>query len=110
VRESPLQLSIILLVLVVGIVITTKAISGTGTPLRGGLPSGHAAVAFAVWASVTFITSSNDHHLLISSLTLLLALLVVQTRVESGIHSVREVIYGGALGALLALIMFQVWS
>jgi diacylglycerol kinase (ATP) len=110
VRESPLQLSIILLVLVVGIVITTKAISGTGTPLRGGLPSGHAAVAFAVWASVTFITSSNDHHLLISSLTLLLALLVVQTRVESGIHSVPEVIYGGVLGALLALVMFQLWS
>jgi diacylglycerol kinase (ATP) len=110
VRESPLNLSIILLVLVVGIVITAKAISGTGTPLRGGLPSGHAAVAFAVWAAVTFVTSSSDHHLLISSLTLLLALLVVQSRVESGIHTVPEVIYGGAVGTLVALIMFQMWS
>jgi hypothetical protein len=35
---------------------------------------------------------------------------VVQSRVESGIHSVPEVIYGAAVGTLLALIMFQVWS
>ena len=35
------------------IVIATKALSGRGTPLRGGLPSGHAAVAFAGWMAAT---------------------------------------------------------
>ena len=36
-----------------------------------------------------------------------MALLVAQTRVESGIHSLLEVIYGGALGALTTLVVFQ---
>ena len=34
-------------------------------------------------------------------------LLVAQTRVESGIHSTLEVAYGGALGALVTLVVFQ---
>jgi diacylglycerol kinase (ATP) len=41
---------------------------------------------------------------------LIMALLVAQTRVESGIHSVPEVIYGGAVGALVALAIFQAVS
>ena len=42
------------LVLVVVVVIATKAWTGRGTPLRGGLPSGHAALAFAGWMAVTY--------------------------------------------------------
>ena len=33
-----------------------------------------------------------------------MALLVAQTRVESGVHSVVEVTYGGVLGALVTLV------
>jgi diacylglycerol kinase (ATP) len=110
VRESPLNLSTITLILVVGIVITVKAVSGTGTPLRGGLPSGHAAVAFSGWAAITFITGTYAHHLLISTLAFAMAALVAQTRVEAGIHSVLEVVYGGVVGTLVTLIVFQLWS
>jgi diacylglycerol kinase (ATP) len=110
VRESPLHLSLITLILVIGIVVAVKAVSGTGTPLRGGLPSGHAAVAFSGWAAITFITGSYAHHLLISTLAFAMALLVAQTRVEAGIHSVLEVVYGGVVGTLVTLIVFQVWS
>ena len=39
-----------------------------------------------------------------------MALLVAQTRVESGVHSVVEVTYGGVLGALVTLIVFQVFA
>ena len=42
-----------------------------------------------------------------ASLTLIMAFLVAQTRVESGIHSLLEVTYGGALGALTTLVVFQ---
>jgi diacylglycerol kinase (ATP) len=110
VRESPLNLSLITLILVIGIVITVKAISQTGTPLRGGLPSGHAAVAFAGWAAITFVTATYAHHLLISTLAFMMALLVAQTRVEAGIHSVLEVVYGGIVGTLVTLVVFQLWS
>jgi diacylglycerol kinase (ATP) len=37
-----------------------------------------------------------------------MALLVAQTRVESGVHSALEVAYGGFLGALITLVVFQV--
>jgi diacylglycerol kinase (ATP) len=52
----------------------------------------------------------DDHRFLISSLTFIMALLVAQTRVESGVHSALEVLYGGALGALVTLVLFQVLS
>ena len=52
----------------------------------------------------------DDHRFLISSLTFLMALLVAQTRVEAGVHSGLEVLYGGALGALVTLVVFQVLS
>jgi diacylglycerol kinase (ATP) len=110
VRESPLNLSLITLILVIGLVITIKAISGTGTPLRGGLPSGHAAVAFSGWAAITFVTSTYNHHLLISTLAFSRAMLVAQTRVEAGVHSVLEVVYGGVIGTLVTLVVFQLWS
>ena len=100
-------MTLVALVLVVLLVIATKAWTGRGTPLRGGLPSGHAALAFAGWIAVTYLV--GDHHrFVVSSLTLIMALLVAQTRVESGIHSTLEVAYGGALGALVTLVVFQV--
>jgi diacylglycerol kinase (ATP) len=109
-RDAPAQLTLIALVLTVLTVISTKAYTGRGTPLRGGLPSGHAAVAFGLWMAVTNIVGDSRHWFLISSATFIMALLVAQTRVESGIHSLLEVTYGGVLGALLTLVLFQVFS
>ena len=109
-RDAPAELTLIALVLIVIAVIGTKAYTGRGTPLRGGLPSGHAAVAFGGWMAVTNIVGDSRHWFLISSLTLIMALLVAQTRVEAGIHSVLEVAYGAVLGSLLTLVLFQVFA
>ncbi len=106
VRSAPAQITLVALVLTVIIVIATKAWTGRGTPLRGGLPSGHAAVAFAGWMAATYIVN-DSHRFVVSALTFIMALLVAQTRVESGIHSALEVAYGGALGALVTLSVFQ---
>jgi len=109
-RDAPAKLTLIALVIVIIIVIGTKAISGRGTPLSGGLPSGHAAVAFAGWMAVTYVLSNKEHRFLVSTLTFIMALLVAQTRVESGVHSALEVTYGGLLGALVTLALFQVFA
>jgi diacylglycerol kinase (ATP) len=109
VRDAPAEITLSALVLVVLVVIATKAWTGRGTPLRGGLPSGHAAIAFAGWTAATYITG-DDHRFLISSLTFVMALLVAQTRVEAGVHSALEVFYGGALGGLVTLVAFQLLS
>jgi diacylglycerol kinase (ATP) len=109
VRDAPSEITLAALVLVILIVIGTKAWTGRGTPLRGGLPSGHSALAFAGWMAATLVIG-DDHRFLISSLTFIMALLVAQTRVESGVHSALEVLYGGALGALVTLVLFQLLS
>jgi diacylglycerol kinase (ATP) len=106
IRDAPAEITLIALVLTVIIVIGTKAWTGRGTPLRGGLPSGHAAIAFAGWMAATYIVDES-HRFVVSALTFMMALLVAQTRVESGVHSALEVAYGGALGALVTLSVFQ---
>jgi diacylglycerol kinase (ATP) len=105
-KDAPAEITLIALVLTVIIVIATKAWTGRGTPLRGGLPSGHAAVAFAGWMAATYIVGDSQRFI-VSALTFIMALLVAQTRVESGFHSALEVAYGGALGALVTLSVFQ---
>jgi diacylglycerol kinase (ATP) len=109
VRDAPAEITLAALVLVALTVIATKAWTGRGTPLRGGLPSGHAALAFAGWMAATYVIT-DQHRFLISSITFIMALLVAQTRVEAGVHSALEAFYGGALGALVTLVVFQVLS
>ena len=109
VRNAPIDLTLIALVLTILIVIATKAYTGRGTPLRGGLPSGHAAIAFAGWMAATYIVG-GDHRFLISSIALVMALLVAQTRIEAGVHSTAEVASGALLGALVTLVVFQLFS
>ena len=108
-RQEPSELTLVAFVVVIIAVILTKAWTSSGTPLRGGLPSGHAALAFAGWVAATY-AAGVDHRFLISSIALIMAFLVAQTRVESGVHSVLEVTYGGLLGALATLVVFQVFS
>ena len=108
-REAPAELTIVALVLTVILVLGTKAYTGRGTPLRGGLPSGHAALAFAGWMAVTYVAGANERFV-VSTIALIMAFLVAQTRVESGVHSALEVTYGALVGALAALVVFQVFS
>ena len=108
-REAPTEITLVALVLTVILVIGAKAYTGRGRPLRGGLPSGHSAIAFAGWMAATYILGDSSHWFLVSTLTFIMALLVAQTRVEAGIHSFVEVVSGGVLGALVTLVLFQVF-
>jgi len=109
VRDAPADITIVAFVVVVIVVIAIKAWTGSGRPLRGGLPSGHAAIAFAGWIALTYIAEPG-HRFLISTISFVLAVLVAQTRVESGVHSALEVVLGGLLGALMTLALFQLSS
>jgi len=108
--DAPAELTLIALVLTIALVIALKAFSGRGSPLRGGWPSGHAAVAFAGWMAITLVLGDTEHRFLVSSLTLIMALLVAQTRIEAGVHSTVEVDSGSLLGALVTLVIFQGFS
>ena len=109
-RNAPAEITVIALVVTVIVVIATKAWTGRGTPLRGGLPSGHAALAFSGWMAATYVLGDTRHRFLVSTLTFVMALLVAQTRVESGVHSTLEVAYGGLIGAIVTLVLFQAFT
>jgi diacylglycerol kinase (ATP) len=103
--DAPINVTLIALVLTLLVVIAVKAATGRGTPLRGGLPSGHAALAFGGWTAITFITT--EHRVAVSFVAFIMALLVSQTRVESGVHTTLEVALGAVIGTLVTLIIFQ---
>jgi diacylglycerol kinase (ATP) len=105
-REAPSILTLIALILIILIVIASKALTGRGTPLYGGLPSGHAALAFGGFTAITFIV--DEQRVIVSFVALIMALLVAQTRIEAGIHTTSEVVLGAVLGTLVTMILFQV--
>jgi diacylglycerol kinase (ATP) len=94
------------LAVVVILVIIIKALTGKGEPLRGGMPSGHAAVSFAVWVAAIYLSGSFP----VIMLTLLLASMISWSRWSSGVHRVREVIAGAALGGGVTLILFLLFG
>jgi diacylglycerol kinase (ATP) len=107
ITQSPPHLTAIAFGVVMAGVIALKATRKKGTPLSGGLPSGHAALAFAGWTAITFVVGKTREGLLASMIALLMAFLVAQSRVETGIHSMLEVILGALLGAVVTTLVFQ---
>jgi diacylglycerol kinase (ATP) len=95
------NLAVISVVVVVLLVILAKARIGRGTPLYGGMPSGHAGVAFSIVTSVAFA----DVGMLVILLAWMLAALVAQSRVLLGIHTYWEIVAGGLLGILTTLLI-----
>ena len=109
-RRSSVHLTVVAIAVVALGVVAIKATRPRGTPLSGGLPSGHAAIGFAGWTAVTFVAGGTSQGLLLSAIAFIMALLVAQSRVETGIHNVFEVVLGALLGITVTTLIFQLWS
>ena len=105
IRQSPWHLTFISLILVLGIAVIGKILFHKGTPLHGGMPSGHAAVAFAIWTIIVFLTNNS----VVVILTFLMEFLIARHRVKDAVHTVWEVIVGSSLGVLLTTLVFQLF-
>jgi diacylglycerol kinase (ATP) len=100
------DIAIIALVITFITVIIMKAYFGRGLPLRGGMPSGHAAVSFSIWTTVTIVSKN----FLPSLLVLALAVVIAQSRVSTGAHRPSEVIAGAVLGTIITFSLFQFFT
>jgi len=98
-RPEPhiLHIGLVGIVTVVAAVILGKFWGGHGSLTRGGLVSAHSALAFFAFVSICFLTPD----IIVRALGLVLALLVAQSRVDAGIHTLREVIIGLVVALLV---------
>lgn len=103
-RKAPAYLSLIAILFTIGCVIVGKALTKTGTPVHGGMPSGHAALSSAAATAILFIAKNG----LITILAAFLVFLVAESRVENKVHSLNEVLVGALLGFLVTLLVFQI--
>ena len=105
-KHSKEEISLISLVIVIILVVMTKAYFGKGHPLRGGMPSGHAALAFSVWVAITYLSENFP----VSLLSFILAVMIAQSRVITKAHSQWEVILGSLMGASVTFLLFKIFS
>lgn len=103
IRKSDPHVTLICIVLVLISVVVVKSLTSTGTPLKGGMPSGHAALAFALATSITMMIERP----IVCGLAYIMAILVAQSRIEGKIHTFWETVAGSLLGILVAMLVFQ---
>ena len=104
VKQSYTHLTFISFCMVILLVVGIKAkFSKHGTFFKGGQVSGHSAVAFCIATLVSLIA----RNFLIMAMVIFMAALVAESRVESEIHSLSEVVLGGFLGVAVALLVFS---
>jgi diacylglycerol kinase (ATP) len=108
-RASDATVTILVMSLTGVAVLVAKAVTrDEGTSfMRGGWPSGHTALAFAMASAIGYSTNSAKA----MALAMFIAVLVAQSRVESEAHTIAQTVAGGVLGFLLATAAFQIfWS
>lgn len=103
-NSNPYMVFIILIIVCITTLIV-KAVFGEGTPFKGGMPSGHSAIAFCIATIIALLTEKPVS----VALSYLLALIVAQSRVDSEVHSTYEVFVGAILGTLLTILIYKIF-
>ncbi|MGL4774069.1 MAG: diacylglycerol kinase [Clostridium sp.] len=103
-NSEPFTIFIVLVIVSIATIIV-KAIFGEGTPLKGGMPSGHSALAFSIATAIALITEEPTCIML----SYLMAIITAQSRVDSEVHSILEVVVGAIFGTLLTVLIFSVF-
>ncbi len=106
VKNSQPYTVLIILVIVTLATIIVKAIFGEGTPLKGGMPSGHSALSFSIATVIALLTEEP----ICIMLSYVMAFITAQSRVDSEVHSLSEVIVGGIFGTLLTIFIFTIFK
>jgi diacylglycerol kinase (ATP) len=103
--SSPYTIFMILVIMSITVTIV-KAFFGEGTPLKGGMPSGHSALAFSIATALSLYSGET----IVFVLSFILAFIVAQSRVDSEVHSVLEVVVGAAFGILLTILLYKIFT
>ena len=84
------------------IIIAIKTRTGKGTLMRGGVVSGHTALAF-FFATMVILTTRNG---MASLFALAIAGMLAHSRVQAEIHSITQVMLGALVGCCLTVFFY----
>ncbi len=85
-------------------VVLAKLWGGRGTVTKGGAVSAHSALAFFCFVSVWFLAPDD---MIVRGMAFVLAVLVAQSRVEAGIHNLREVLIGMVVALVVGIGLYS---
>jgi diacylglycerol kinase (ATP) len=103
-KQVEFQTVIVTLVMLLVLLVIWKVLGNRGTFLHGGIVSGHSAVGFCL-CTIILLMSENPF---VAFLAILMALIISQSRVEAGVHTMQEVFIGALLGIVLPVVLFRV--
>lgn len=105
IAESPVHLAFIGIFITIITIVALKAASTTNKHKlikNNFMPSGVAGMAFSA-NTIIWISTEN---VVILTLSLIMAILVAESRIEAGKRSTKEVIVGGLLGTAVTLLIY----
>lgn len=97
---------VVTLLLLATMITMWKVAGGKGKLLKGGVVSGHSAIGFFLATTIMFM----KRDIVVGIMAFLMAILIAQSRVEGGIHTLREVIAGALLATGIACVAYIVFS
>ena len=103
VQPDAVQTFAVGMVMLMLLLVIWKVAGNKGRFLQGGVVSGHSAIAFFMCTLILLVAQNP----LVGFLAILMAFLVSQSRVETGVHTVREVLFGALLGILVPVILYR---
>ena len=86
------------------IIIKARSIKKRGSYIHGGMPSGHTALAFSLFAAMSLVGKDP----VVTSFSAIMAVIVAESRLETNVHTFTEVAVGALIGVLVTVIIFQI--
>ena len=77
-----------------------------GSYFQGGAVSGHTSIAFCAATVISLVAQKT----VITTCALGLALLVAESRVETGVHRKSEAVAGAIVGISVAIFVFKLFT
>ena len=96
----------ILAIIMLSLIVMYKVSGNKGKIWRGGIISIHSAIGFFLAWTGLFIENKTA----VTIIALTLAALIAQSRVEGGIHTLSEVIWGALIATVIAFVGYMVFA
>jgi diacylglycerol kinase (ATP) len=106
IKNSNQRIFLFIISFLLVIVLSLKIIFKKGTPLKGGLPSGHSALAASLFAIISALTKNTK----VLVLSFLMLILIIQSRVEGKIHTLFETVIGAFIGWIITYFLLMLFS